>query len=314
MAKAALSLVEQSRLVELEAVVERGLQTFVDVGLALTEIRDGRLYRETHATFEEYLERRWEMARRTAYKYIEAAGVALNVPTSAQLGLSQAAELASLPPEEQREVAGAIEGLTVLEVRQAVREFKAWHNEDGEQLAETLSDVQELVGRTCLEILTGEDLSWPGSPYARMVREHLAKGEAADGTPLSCHDDDERELLTSLLGHCMKGAECDYEAAVCLWTAGRCLLEIERRHRDENDEPLSPPALCKLAAEVSGHDLAEVEGDRPERMHAGIRIARAWPTPPGLQLAIKAHEPNADPMGLWRYLAAVAEFEETAAA
>ena len=33
-------------------VKERGLETFVDVGLALMEIRDRRLYRDTHATFE----------------------------------------------------------------------------------------------------------------------------------------------------------------------------------------------------------------------------------------------------------------------
>ena len=44
-----LSVPERSRLAELEAVVEAGLQTFVDVGLALSEIRDGRLYRKTHA-------------------------------------------------------------------------------------------------------------------------------------------------------------------------------------------------------------------------------------------------------------------------
>ena len=42
------------RLAELELVIERGLKTFVEVGAALLGIRDGRLYRETHATFEDY--------------------------------------------------------------------------------------------------------------------------------------------------------------------------------------------------------------------------------------------------------------------
>ncbi|HEX6762895.1 MAG TPA: hypothetical protein VF094_08855 [Gaiellaceae bacterium] len=45
---------ESARLAELEHVVEQGLQTFVEVGLALAEIRDGRLYRATHSTFAEY--------------------------------------------------------------------------------------------------------------------------------------------------------------------------------------------------------------------------------------------------------------------
>jgi hypothetical protein len=48
-----------SRLKELERVIERGKQTFVDVGLALAEIRDSRLYRKDFSTFEEYCQSRW---------------------------------------------------------------------------------------------------------------------------------------------------------------------------------------------------------------------------------------------------------------
>lgn len=40
-------------LEENEAIIERGLATFVEVGTALAEIRDNRLYRESHGTFEE---------------------------------------------------------------------------------------------------------------------------------------------------------------------------------------------------------------------------------------------------------------------
>jgi hypothetical protein len=50
---------EQLRLAELEAVVERGLQTFFDVGTALLEIREARLYRQTHQTFEAYCRERF---------------------------------------------------------------------------------------------------------------------------------------------------------------------------------------------------------------------------------------------------------------
>lgn len=50
---------EKSRLSELETVIERGQQTFIDVGLALAEIRDSRLYREGFATFEDYCKERW---------------------------------------------------------------------------------------------------------------------------------------------------------------------------------------------------------------------------------------------------------------
>ena len=66
---------ETIRLAALERVIERGKQTFIEVGEALAEIRTKRLYRETHATFEEYLRKRWGMGRSQAYRLIDASGV-----------------------------------------------------------------------------------------------------------------------------------------------------------------------------------------------------------------------------------------------
>ena len=54
-----LSATETDRLAELEDVVGRGMRTFVEVGAALCEIRDQRLYRVMHATFEGYCRERW---------------------------------------------------------------------------------------------------------------------------------------------------------------------------------------------------------------------------------------------------------------
>lgn len=51
------------------------LATFVEVGEALLRIRDERLYRETHGSFEEYCRERWGMARKRAYDFIAAAEV-----------------------------------------------------------------------------------------------------------------------------------------------------------------------------------------------------------------------------------------------
>lgn len=73
----ALSVSEcQQRLVELEGVIERGRETFIEVGNALLEIRDGLLYRDTHATFEAYCRERWGFSRRQANRLIEASEVA----------------------------------------------------------------------------------------------------------------------------------------------------------------------------------------------------------------------------------------------
>ncbi|MEI6451832.1 MAG: hypothetical protein WCP98_18055, partial [Actinomycetes bacterium] len=67
-------------LTDLEGIIERGLDTFVDVGEALAEIRDRQMYRETHATFEAYCRERWGWSRSYAYRHIEAAQAVALLP------------------------------------------------------------------------------------------------------------------------------------------------------------------------------------------------------------------------------------------
>jgi hypothetical protein len=71
-----LTAADVDRLGELEAIVERGRETFIEVGNALRAIRDERLYRQTHARFEDYLRQRWDMSRSRGYQMIDAANVA----------------------------------------------------------------------------------------------------------------------------------------------------------------------------------------------------------------------------------------------
>ena len=69
--------VEADRLAVLKEVIDRGVQTFIDVGNALAEIRYSRLYRQSHGRFEDYLRERWDMSERSrGYQLIDAAGVA----------------------------------------------------------------------------------------------------------------------------------------------------------------------------------------------------------------------------------------------
>lgn len=67
---------ENQRLHELEDVIREGLQTFIEVGQALSEIRDSRLYRNTYATFEAYCKERWGMTKTSANRLIQASVVA----------------------------------------------------------------------------------------------------------------------------------------------------------------------------------------------------------------------------------------------
>ena len=97
---------EQQQLAHYEGIIERGLTTFIDVGNALAAVRDERLYKQ-YGTFEDYCHERWNMARRTAYQFIEASIVVENVRNCAQIlpvNEAQARPLTRLEPEQQREV------------------------------------------------------------------------------------------------------------------------------------------------------------------------------------------------------------------
>jgi len=70
---------EEASLKECEETIERGLGSFIEVGNALITIRDGRLHRQTHKTFEAYCRDRWGVTRHMAYRKMEAAVAAENV-------------------------------------------------------------------------------------------------------------------------------------------------------------------------------------------------------------------------------------------
>lgn len=98
-----LSAMERSDLTHKEAVIERGLKTFVEVGEALAEIRDAELYREDYGTFEAYLEGRWGLSRGRGYQLIDASEttrqMSTMVDTPTPTSERQARELSGLDPE-----------------------------------------------------------------------------------------------------------------------------------------------------------------------------------------------------------------------
>lgn len=118
------------RLAEAEAIIERGLGTFMDVGNALARVRDERLYRGTHGNFEDYCRARWAMSRKRAYDLMSAAETveALSpigdiLPTTE----SQARELTGLPPAVAAEVmqaaaeSGKVTAATIRDARQSIQ-------------------------------------------------------------------------------------------------------------------------------------------------------------------------------------------------
>src|SRR3990167_8593572 len=96
---------EVKQLAKLEDIIQRGLTSFVEVGNALLAIRDGKLYRSSHKTFDKYCHERWGLARATAYQYLEAAQVVNNLSAIADIlpsAESQVRPMAQLAAEQQQ--------------------------------------------------------------------------------------------------------------------------------------------------------------------------------------------------------------------
>jgi hypothetical protein len=100
----ALTTTESSNLQSCERVIEKGLNTFREVGQALIEIRDSKLYRSAHATFADYCEKRWGFSDSRARQLISAAKVAETVTNVTLPNEGAARALNSVPVEQQQAV------------------------------------------------------------------------------------------------------------------------------------------------------------------------------------------------------------------
>ena len=94
---------EREILQKHETTIKKGLNTFVEVGQALLEIRENKLYRIEYNTFEEYCQEKWQMPSRVARRLISSKKTMDNLgpvgpkPTSER----QVRPLTSLEPEVQ---------------------------------------------------------------------------------------------------------------------------------------------------------------------------------------------------------------------
>jgi hypothetical protein len=104
-AKDALSPDERSELVHHEAVISRYRDAYFEVGKSLLAIRDGRLYRQTHKTFEAYCDEHLGFTKGHANQLIRSVSVVANLASidAKPKNLAQTRALARLNPDQQRE-------------------------------------------------------------------------------------------------------------------------------------------------------------------------------------------------------------------
>jgi N6-adenosine-specific RNA methylase IME4 len=106
MSETAITTAEKTDFSKLDEVVRTGMSAFLDVGRALMEIRDRRLYRDTFGTFEEYCRERHEMTRRYANYLIDCNVIADDLGTIVPIlpaTESQYRELAPLADTDRQE-------------------------------------------------------------------------------------------------------------------------------------------------------------------------------------------------------------------
>jgi hypothetical protein len=97
---------EHADLATCEAALDNLRVAFWAAGKALQVVRDARLYRDTHATFEDYLQQRWDMSRAQAYRLIEAWPLAERLsPIGDKINESQVRELLPLASRHGQDAA-----------------------------------------------------------------------------------------------------------------------------------------------------------------------------------------------------------------
>ena len=158
-----------SELAKYEAVIERGMRTIIEVGMAMKAIRDNKLYKGQHETFELYVKNRWECSKTRAYQLIEAAEVDANLSTIVDKSdlpqmESQLREVGKAPPEMQAEVVKkAVEKAaeenrkpTAKDYKEAVKQVTGELLDEGEE-EEIEEDEEEIEEEPTIQEICDQD-------------------------------------------------------------------------------------------------------------------------------------------------------------
>lgn len=167
-----LSVVQAERLAELETIVERGQQTFLEVGNALREIQERKLYRGTHATFAEYLKEKWSISKAHAYRQIKAAKTVEASPVGDTIQNEHQARQVAKASKAPAPVIEIVDGEIVEEVEGEIVD------EIDPALFKGMPHKSEVPRGTPMGLVLGRPQSAPVTPFDAWRRELERFGRA----------------------------------------------------------------------------------------------------------------------------------------
>jgi hypothetical protein len=160
---------ERSELQECESVVTSGLSEFLRVGKALSTIRNKRLFRETHPSFESYVTERWGLG-------IGATGTLI---TSYHIAEQLEESGINLPPETTQSAMRALSKLSPVEGLRAATWRFATHLAPG-SVCPPVSLLQKISRIIRSELDDGTDVDGAGN---RVDDEKETPAESTEGRP-----------------------------------------------------------------------------------------------------------------------------------
>ncbi|WP_051179427.1 hypothetical protein [Nocardia concava] len=190
-----LSRSESEQLEVCESSIDALRVAFWTAGRALQIVRDGRLYRADHATFDDYVEKRWDMQRSYAHKLIRAWPLAARLhPVAPSINEGQIRELLPVAAAHGEEAAVTVyttlaadvkvtagklrEAVAVLrddyDEREVVQRLQAWLRgdlveEEQPQTADVFSSVESRLAALTQKVVKGS------TDHPDAAREFAAK-------------------------------------------------------------------------------------------------------------------------------------------
>ena len=187
---------QYDRLTHLENLIARNQYQFHEIGQALKEIRDTRLYRLTlFENFEAYTRARWDMGRAQAYRLIESYKVISNLSPIGDIlpkNESQARPLVQLEDCEQRKVWKKFLNtgmeMTAINIKKFVAACKAPDQVKPVDLNDQISkEYMEAIQKMLEQVQIAQNDHWQstsrqaGLLWNQVIREKILSKESENG-------------------------------------------------------------------------------------------------------------------------------------